>query len=133
MEAKVKFYYVGFWSESGEFFQFCDEQENSFFVVVRDECCDPVEFVLGNLDWEYEDQVKCAREVDWIYLVEREAVPFDFPAQCKMLIETSGLSQSMACSFLGIPLRSMEDWLAGLRTPPVYVQRLILRELASML
>ena len=37
----------------------------------------------------------------------------------------TGLSRKDFSEHLGIPLRTMEDWEAGRRTPPEYIPRLI--------
>lgn len=34
----------------------------------------------------------------------------------------SGLSQAEAAKYIGVPKRTLEDWEAGKRTPPAYVE-----------
>lgn len=43
----------------------------------------------------------------------------------KELREQTGLTQKAFSEHLGIPLRTIEDWEAGRRTPPDYIPRLI--------
>ena len=39
------------------------------------------------------------------------------------------LSQAKAAELIGVPKRTWEDWEAGRRTPPDYVERLIVEKL----
>lgn len=41
------------------------------------------------------------------------------------LLDTYHLSQTAFSQRFGIPLRTVQDWCRGLRTPPAYVVRLI--------
>ena len=41
------------------------------------------------------------------------------------LRERTGLNRTQFAKHLGIPLRTIEDWEAGRRTPPDYIPRLI--------
>ena len=43
----------------------------------------------------------------------------------KQLREQTGLNRREFAEHLGIPLRTIEDWEAGRRTPPEYIPRLI--------
>ena len=43
----------------------------------------------------------------------------------KQLREQTGLNGREFAEHLGIPLRTIEDWEAGRRTPPEYIPRLI--------
>ncbi|MBQ7796055.1 MAG: helix-turn-helix domain-containing protein [Lachnospiraceae bacterium] len=43
----------------------------------------------------------------------------------RMLREQTGLNRKEFAQHVGIPLRTMEDWEAGRRTPPEYIPRLI--------
>ena len=43
----------------------------------------------------------------------------------KQLREQTGLNRTKFAEHLGIPLRTVEDWEAGRRTPPEYIPRLI--------
>ena len=42
----------------------------------------------------------------------------------KLRIQT-GLNRKEFSEYIGIPLRTVEDWEAGRRTPPAYIPRLI--------
>lgn len=44
----------------------------------------------------------------------------------------AGLSQQKMADRTLIPKRSIENWEAGERTPPVYVQRFVLNELEQI-
>ena len=46
--------------------------------------------------------------------------------------KAASLSQEACAAGLGVPTRTLENWEAGSRTPPDYVQRLVLAELARM-
>jgi DNA-binding transcriptional regulator YiaG len=39
--------------------------------------------------------------------------------------KSTGLNRKDFANYLGIPLRTVEDWEAGRRTPPEYIPRLI--------
>lgn len=39
------------------------------------------------------------------------------------------LTQAKMADFIGIPLRTIQDWERGRRTPPDYVERLVIAEL----
>lgn len=41
------------------------------------------------------------------------------------LRESTGLNRRQFSEHTGIPLRTLEDWEAGRRTPPEYIPRLI--------
>lgn len=43
----------------------------------------------------------------------------------KMLRKEAGMTQRMFSDFFGIPVRTLQDWEAGLRKPPEYVVRLL--------
>lgn len=45
--------------------------------------------------------------------------------QIKELREKTGMTRKTFSEYLDIPLRTIEDWEAGRRTPPAYVPRLI--------
>ena len=47
----------------------------------------------------------------------------------KQLRESIGLSRKEFSLHVGIPVRTLEDWEAGRRTPPEYVPRLIAYQL----
>ena len=43
----------------------------------------------------------------------------------RKLREKTGMTRKDFSIHIGIPLRTIEDWEAGRRTPPVYIPRLI--------
>jgi len=43
----------------------------------------------------------------------------------KELRNQTGLNRKDFSAYIGIPLRTIEDWEAGRRTPPEYIPRLI--------
>lgn len=45
--------------------------------------------------------------------------------QIRTLRDQSGMTRKQFSEHLGIPLRTIEDWEAGRRTPPEYMPRLI--------
>ena len=47
----------------------------------------------------------------------------------KGLRESIGLSRKEFSAHVGIPVRTLEDWEAGRRTPPEYIPRLIAYQL----
>lgn len=49
----------------------------------------------------------------------------DMAEEIKMLREKTGLKRKEFAGHIGIPLRTIEDWEAGRRTPPEYIPRLI--------
>lgn len=49
----------------------------------------------------------------------------DAAEKIKQLREQTGLRRKDFAEHLGIPLRTIEDWEAGRRTPPEYIPRLI--------
>ena len=44
----------------------------------------------------------------------------------------AGLTQKQLSDMLDIPLRTIENWESELRTPPSYVEKLIVEKLLSM-
>jgi DNA-binding transcriptional regulator YiaG len=44
----------------------------------------------------------------------------------------AGLTQKGMSDILGIPMRTIEDWEAGRRNCPAYVERLIVKELKGL-
>ena len=44
----------------------------------------------------------------------------------------AGLTQQKMSDLTGIPKRTIEDWEAGRRTPPSYVERLVIKELKEI-
>lgn len=47
----------------------------------------------------------------------------------KEALKRLGLTQAKASEIIGMPLSTMEGWCRGLRTPPDYVERLVIAEL----
>lgn len=47
----------------------------------------------------------------------------------KELRESTGMSRRQFSDHTGIPVRTLEDWEAGRRTPPEYVPRLLAYQL----
>ncbi len=47
----------------------------------------------------------------------------------KELRESTGMSRKEFSEHTGIPVRTLEDWEAGRRTPPEYIPRLIVYQL----
>lgn len=56
----------------------------------------------------------------------------EFSEQLKDARKASGLTQQAMADTMLIPKRSLEKWETGERTPPEYVQRLVLEELARV-
>lgn len=55
----------------------------------------------------------------------------DFAGRLKNARAAAGLSQQAMANQTLIPVRTLEDWEAGRRTPPEYVRRFVLRELGE--
>lgn len=53
----------------------------------------------------------------------------DAQNKIRELREQTGLSRKDFSIYVGIPLRTIEDWEAGRRTPPEYIPRLIAYQL----
>ena len=53
----------------------------------------------------------------------------DFALQLKQARKAGGLTQRAAAEKTGIPQRSIINWETGKQSPPVYVQRHLLKEL----
>ena len=49
----------------------------------------------------------------------------DAAEKIKELRESTGMSRKEFSEHTGIPVRTLEDWEAGRRTPPEYIQRLL--------
>ena len=56
----------------------------------------------------------------------------EFKDALKAARAATGLSQQAMADQMLIPKRTIEEWEAGRRTPPPYVQRFVLNELATM-
>ena len=53
----------------------------------------------------------------------------DIAKSIKELRESTGMSRKDFSEHTGIPVRTLEDWEAGRRTPPEYIPRLITYQL----
>ena len=53
----------------------------------------------------------------------------DIANTIKELRESTGMSRKDFSEHTGIPVRTLEDWEAGRRTPPEYIPRLIAYQL----
>ena len=53
----------------------------------------------------------------------------DIAKSIKELRESTGMSRKDFSEHAGIPVRTLEDWEAGRRTPPEYIPRLIAYQL----
>ena len=53
----------------------------------------------------------------------------DIAKTIKGLRESTGMSRKEFSEHTGIPVRTLEDWEAGRRTPPEYIPRLIAYQL----
>ena len=53
----------------------------------------------------------------------------DIAKSMKELRESTGMSRKDFSEHTGIPVRTLEDWEAGRRTPPDYIPRLIAYQL----
>lgn len=49
----------------------------------------------------------------------------DISEKIRMLREQTGMNRKEFSMHVGIPIRTLEDWEAGRRTPPEYIPRLI--------
>ena len=49
----------------------------------------------------------------------------DISEKIRMLREQTGMNRKVFSMHVGIPVRTLEDWEAGRRTPPEYIPRLI--------
>ena len=56
----------------------------------------------------------------------------EFFEALKAARSAAGISQQAMADRMLIPKRTIEDWEAGRRTPPPYVQRFVLNELDAM-
>lgn len=56
----------------------------------------------------------------------------NFAEKIKEARATAGLTQQAMADQMLIPKRTIQDWEAGVRTPPPYVQRFVLNELKSL-
>ena len=56
----------------------------------------------------------------------------EFAEKFKLARLSAGITQADMSKRMEIPLRTVESWEVGKRTPPSYVQRFILNELESI-
>ena len=60
------------------------------------------------------------------YNIEKSwSVFMDIANRIKELRESIGMNRREFSEYTGIPIRTLEDWEAGRRTPPEYVPRLL--------
>ena len=67
-----------------------------------------------------------------LYLLQEYALrgeSMDTAKTIKELRESTGMSRKDFSEHTGIPVRTLEDWEAGRRTPPEYIPRLIAYQL----
>ena len=55
----------------------------------------------------------------------------EFSEQLKTARIAAGLTQTAMAGKTGIPRRTIQDWEAAIATPPEYLQRYVLAELAG--
>lgn len=55
-----------------------------------------------------------------------------FPDELRALVRRSGLSQRAFAESIGVPLRTLEAWLAGDRTPNSYTKESILNRASKI-
>lgn len=60
------------------------------------------------------------------------AITKTFSERFKEARAETGLSGAKLAERMLIPIRTLENWESGVRTPPVYVQRLVLNELEEL-
>lgn len=68
----------------------------------------------------------------WIYdiIIKNEGGFFmDSAKRIRELRDSVGLTRKEFSEHVGIPVRTLEDWEAGRRTPPEYIPRLIAYQL----
>ena len=53
----------------------------------------------------------------------------DIAKSVKELRESTGMSRKEFSEHTGIPVRTLEDWEAGRRTPPEYIPRLLVYQI----
>lgn len=63
---------------------------------------------------------------------EAQAVITAFGRTAKEIAEAANLSAAEMSVRFDIPIRTVEDWLAGIRTPPKYVLSMIQHELGLL-
>lgn len=64
-------------------------------------------------------------DIIYINITHCEVVNMDIAKKIKELRESIGMSRKEFSEFTTIPVRTIEDWEAGRRTPPEYIPRLI--------
>ena len=73
----------------------------------------------------YEGLKKLETELEELKTVRRK----DVAQKIKEAREQAGLNRSEMSRLFEIPLRTLEEWDAGRRTPPPYVEKLIIEKL----
>lgn len=67
---------------------------------------------------------ECAKCV-MIWKTQREGYVMDMANRIKELREQTGMTRKEFSEYTHIPVRTLEDWEAGRRTPPEYIPRLL--------
>ena len=60
---------------------------------------------------------------------EREVIGVDIANKIRELRERAGMNKKAFSEYTKIPIRTLEDWEAGRRTPPEYLPRLLAYQL----
>lgn len=55
-----------------------------------------------------------------------------FAEELKKARAEAGITQTQMFELIGVPRRTVQDWERGLKEPPSYVQRLLLKELENI-
>lgn len=76
-----------------------------------------------------DDEIRTASADIMVSIAPLIRAHWSFGATLKQERIKCKLTQKSIVETLGIPLRTIEDWESGKRTPPEYVQRFILNEL----
>jgi DNA-binding XRE family transcriptional regulator len=83
------------------------------------------------LDMTGVDMDKWAMEQGWEGW-DYNCIVVDYETELKVARLDAKLTQRAMSDEFGIPKRTIENWESGKRTPPPYVERLILEKLAQM-
>lgn len=83
---------------------------------------------MEGLGISFNKPTHCEIHCFMIYLIYKHAKrrgTMDIAKTIKELRESTGMSRKEFSEHTGIPVRTLEDWEAGRRTPPDYIPRLI--------
>lgn len=85
------------------------------------------------LDYEEADKKQGTYEEDFYCILDSDKNEIDV---CKTEIqiwrELAGLSRPKMSKLMEIPVRTIENWEAGVTVPPAYVERLVIKELKEI-